>query len=175
MPLLFESSSVRVLAGCTLFLAVEMGCAPLGTPTMTVAPSPSQAQVEALRTAQSRVLPLSREAVFPKVIGVLMDLGYQVRCANQELGQVNFCQTWYDNTRVDHPELTMEATLLFQAEDARSTRVRIVATGRWNVISIGRSVDATVTGSQPALDSQQCKRFLEQLEEKLCPAVASTP
>jgi hypothetical protein len=134
---------------------------------------PSQAQAEALQTIQSRVLPLPREQVFPRVLGVLMDLGYQVRCASQDLGQVNIYQTWYDDTRAARPELSLEATLLFQVEDSNSTRVRIVATGRWNLISSGHSVSASVTGAQPALDSAECRRFLEQLEARLCPAPTS--
>ena len=168
MSQVFASYRGRGILGGLLLLGVMTGCS-MAPPIVSVAPLPTQAQLEAMRTTQSRVLPLARESVFPKVLGVLMDMGYQVRCASQELGQVNIHQTWYDDTRAVRPELTMEATLLFQSEDAHSTRVRVVATGRWNLISVGRSMDATVTGAQPALDSEECRRFLEQLEARLSP------
>ena len=171
MPTWFERCPVGGLVGCALSLGFSLGCS-LAYPNLSVAPLPSQAQIDALNTVQSRSLPVPSTQVFPKVLGVLMDMGYQVRCANQELGQVNIYQTWYDETRAARPELSMEATLLFQTEGTGSTRVRIVATGRWNLISVGRHGDATVTGARPALDSGECKRFLEQLEARLCPPPA---
>lgn len=173
MSLLFATRTGKGILGGLLLLGVMTGCS-MAPPIVSVAPLPTQAQLDAMRTIQSRVLPLPRPSVFPKVLGVLMDMGYQVRCANQELGQVNIHQTWYDDTRAARPELTMEATLLFQSEDDHSTRVRVVATGRWNLISVGRSMDATVTGAQPALDSEECRRFLDQLEARLAAVPAPT-
>lgn len=143
------------------------GCLP--PPAVALAPVPNQAQAEATAAGQSRVLPLPRREVFPRVLGVLMDLGYQVRSANADLGQVSIYQAWYDETQAARPELSLEATLLFQEEGA-GTRVRILATGRWNVVSQGKHQISLLAGAQPGQEAAASRRFLDLLEARLCPA-----
>jgi hypothetical protein len=147
------------------------GCLPPPT-IISMAPVPNQAQAEAAAAGQNRVLPLSRREVFPRVLGVLMDLGYQVRSVNADLGQVNIYQAWYDETRAGLPELSLEATLLFQ-EEGGGTRIRILAAGR--VVKQGKHPFAQITGSLPDQDAAVCRRFLELLEARLCPVPAQKP
>jgi hypothetical protein len=148
-----------------LALALCLGCQP---PTVGLAPVPAPAKVEALRQSQSRVLPIPMGKVFPKVLGILMDLGYQIRCVDQGAGQINIYQSWKDDTHMAQPDMSMEATLLFEPRDADSTSVRIVASGNWSFISSGKHSSGTVTSSQPTLDSSECGRLLEILEQRLC-------
>jgi hypothetical protein len=141
-----------------------VGCS-ISAPLAFVPPGPAAAGDS--NPVQSRTLLLPWNQVFPKVLDVLMDMGYQIRCADEGLGQVNIYQTWYDETRAARPELSLEATLLFRPQRPGETSVRIVATGRWNWISSGRSGSATVTEAQPALASTECRQFLDQLEARL--------
>lgn len=159
-PVFFAAGGVAVGALLTL------GC--MAPPVVSMAPVPTAAQAEAASAARTRVLPLARGQVFPRVIQVLMDLGYQVRCVNADLGQVNLYQAWYDDRMATHPELSLEATLLFLEDGPGRTRVQIAATGRWNVVSHGKNVSAMLNGAQPALDSSECRQFLELLEARLC-------
>ena len=154
--------------GSALLLALAFGCAE--PPVAFVPPTGNPASPGNPSSVQSRVLPIARDQVFPKVLSVLMDMGYQVRCVNPDLGQVNIYQTWYDTTLAARPELSLEATLLFLPENASQTRVRVVATGHWGYISVGRNNSATVTGAQPVLEAGDSLQFLEQLQARLCPA-----
>lgn len=153
--------------GIAAVALLSLGCS-MRPPVVPMAPVPTAAQVEATSAARTRVLPMPRGQVFPKVIQVLMDLGYQVRCVNADLGQVNFYQAWYDDRMAAHPELSLEATLLFLEEGPGRTRVQIAATGRWNVVSHGKNASAMLNGVQPALDSSEYRQFLDLLEARLC-------
>jgi hypothetical protein len=157
-----------------LLLAACVGCqGPVAV--VGIAPVPPQAGQEAARTLQSRVLPIPVEKVFPQVLGVLMDLGYQVRSANRELGLINIYQSWREEAWSAQPTISLEASLLFQAEGPGATRVRMAATGGWNVLAVGRHAQGNVTGIQPALDPAECRRFLELLEQRLCQPAAGRP
>ena len=155
-----------------LALALAIGCQP---PALNVglAPVPPPAQIEATREAQSRVLPIPIATVFPRVVGVLLDLGYQVRFANRDLGQVNIFKTWQDGTWSDTPRYSMEATLFFQPEGPGATRVRAAATGRREQV-LGESYSLSVSEPQ-ALAPDQCQRLLEILEQRLVPAPPGQP
>lgn len=170
-PRTFLSASIP-LGGLLASALLMQGC--MAPPAMSLAPVPNQAQAEGAAASQSRVLPLPRRDVFPKVIGVIMDLGYQVRSANADLGQVSIHQAWYDETQAARPELSLEATLLFH-EAGEGTRVRILAAGRWNIVSQGKHQISLLTGTQPDQEAAACRRFLDLLEARLCPAPAQRP
>jgi hypothetical protein len=103
-------------------------------------------------------------------------MGYQVRSANADLGLVNLSRTWYDETLSARPALTVEATLLFQADGQESTRLLVLPTGRWSVVSLGGkdSASATVTRAQPALDARAVQPFLDELARRLAAPSPST-
>ena len=121
-----------------------------------------------------RTLPLPRPQVFPKVVAVLLDMGYQVRSANAELGLVSLSRTWFDDTLLARPEMSVDATLLFQADGPDRTRVLMLPTGRWSLVSArGKdSGSATVMGAQPALAEKDVSPFLDELARRLA---ASSP
>jgi len=163
--------SICMPLGCLLASVLLMqGCVP--PPAVSLAPVRSQAQAEAAIASRSRVLPLPRREVFPKVLGVIMDLGYQVRSANADLGQVSIYQAWYDETQAARPELQLEATLLFQ-EEGGGTRVRILPAGR--IVSQGKHQVSLMTGALPDQDAATCRRFLDLLEARLCPPSIPKP
>jgi hypothetical protein len=95
--------------------------------------------------------------VFPKVLDVLVDLGYQVRCANQELGQVNIHRAWTEMVMGNPFQYSIEATLLFRTETPGSTRVRIIVESQSR--ADGRQI----------LDPVQCQMLLQTIEKALKP------
>ena len=156
-----------IRAGSALGLALGLGCAP--PPPFTVPPPAGQAGPGAMDVVQSRTLPIAPDQVFPRVLGVLLDMGYQIRSADRELMFVNIHRTWFDETLVARPELSMGATLLFEAAGPGTTRVRILPTGRWSLVNSVEGGRATVTLAEPSLDPRESQRFLDQLARRLCP------
>jgi hypothetical protein len=144
-------------------LIVEVGCEP---PQVHLPPPPSEPEARALATLRTQTIPLARDVVFPKAMGVLLDLGFQVRCASQELGQVNIAKTWTDRSQAGAPDVTVEATLLFLPDGPDRTKVRMLASGQWSAISGGKHA-ATITGVAESLASEDCRAFLDQLVERL--------
>lgn len=135
---------------CLPALAILSGSVGCLAPQLPPVPS------EAASSSLVRVMPIARDQVFPKVVGVLMAMGYQVRCVNPDVGQVNIFRTWEVvhglSTRVP---LTMEGTLFFQPEGAGTTRVRTLVT----------EIDP-INGRQ-ILDPDLCQELLRQLESAL--------
>ncbi len=160
-----------IRTGSALGLALGLGCAP--PPPFTVPPPAGQAGPGAPEVVQSRTLPIAPDQVFPRVLGVLLDMGYQIRSANRELMFVNIHRTWFDETLVGRPELSMGATLLFEAAGPGTTRVRILPTGRWSRVNSVEGGSATVTLAEPSLDPKESQRFLDQLARRLCPDPAN--
>jgi hypothetical protein len=154
--------SILWIAPGLLLLLIDLGCAP---PEVHLPPPPSEPEARALASLQTQTIPLGRDAVFPKVVGVLLDLGFQVRCASQELGQVNIQKTWTDRSQLSTPDITVEATLLFLPDGPDRTKVRMLASGQWS--TIGKH--ANTVGLAPSLASEDCKVFLDQLVERLGP------
>lgn len=171
---MFHSNRTSLLLYCLsgsaglLTLGLALGCTP---PVVHFPAPPTETQVQARSSEQSRLLPLSREKLFPRVLEVLLDMGFQVRCASQELGQVNIQQTWKDASQAGL-DISVEATLLFLPEGTDATRVRMVASGNWSGISSGKHSSATITAAAPPLPSDEYQRFLDQLASRLCPTAA---
>ena len=156
-----------------LGLTLALGCTPPDFSLPTTSGSVGQPSAG---SAMTRTLALPRGQVFPKVVEVLLDMGYQVRSASADLGLVNLSRTWYDETLSARPALTMEATLLFQADGQESTRLLVLPTGHWSVVSIGGkdSASATVTRAQPALDARAVQPFMDELARRLVAPSPST-
>jgi hypothetical protein len=141
----------------------------LPNPTVPLAPLPSPAQVQAQTEAKTRTLPMAKAQVFPKVLEVLMDMGFHIRSANASLGQVNIFQAWEDPRYSADPHFSMEATLLFLDAGPGATRVRMAGTGNWSVWVSGGKLATTAQGTMPALSSDDCRVFLDRLQARLCP------
>lgn len=93
--------------------------------------APPQALPTAPEAVQSeeflRDMALPKEKLFPKIVPVLMDLGYQVRVANAELGHVSFSRTWIQKWGLGNlAPLSMEATLYFQPMGPSMTKARVL-------------------------------------------------
>ena len=139
-----------ILIVSVAILTVFSGCVP--PPHLPPAPS------EAINQSLVRVMPVPREAIFPKVLDVLVDLGYQVRSVNQDLGQVNIHRAWTEYGFQGHPyQYSFEATLLFRQEAPQSTRVRIIV-----------DYQSVIDGRQ-ILDPTQCQILLQTIENALRP------
>ena len=142
--------TLLVLMVSVAILTVFTGCVP--PPHLPPAPS------EAISQNLVRVMPVPREAIFPKVLDVFVDLGYQVRCVNQDLGQVNIHRAWTEYNFQGNPfQYSFEATLLFKQETPQSTRVRIIVD--YQSVFDGRQI----------LDPTQCQILLQTIENALRP------
>jgi hypothetical protein len=161
-------NSARLISVCLLALLGSLACQrPNLTVPLAPLPSPDQAKSEA--ESQIRVLPIAKAQVFPKVLEVLMDMGFQIRCADGALGQVNIFQAWDDPRYAADPHFSMEATLLFLDSGSMATRVRMSGTGRWNVWVSGQNRATNVQGTRPTLSPEDCREFLDRLQAMLCP------
>lgn len=141
-----------------------IGCAP-PRPEFKATPTPAPEAVAGLRAVQSRVLPLGLKAVFPKVLEVLLDHGYQIRSANEQLGLVSFFQQWTDSDRLGAPAYSQEGTLVFQPVGAGSTRLRVLITGR-SEENVGKNA-AFMAGPQRGASPEQYRQLLDFLEQAL--------
>ena len=131
-------------------LAVSVGC----IPPSHLPPVPSEASSQNL----VRVMAIPREAVLPKVLDVLVDLGYQIRCVNQDLGQVNIYRAWTEKDFLGNPlQYSVEATLLFRPDGPQSTRARVIIESQSRVD--GRQI----------LDPALCQTLLQNIESALRP------
>src|SRR4051812_40902721 len=93
---------VLLLAGCEI--PARAWAPPMGPPGRVVAE----------RRARSRVLQIPMQAVFPRVLDVLLDAGCVVRAADRELGMVSFFRVWADHGGAF--TYSQEGTLLFRSE-----------------------------------------------------------
>lgn len=157
----------------SLGLALALGCTP---PDFSLPATSGSVGQPSAGSPLARTLALPRGQVFPKVVEALLDMGYQVRSANADLGLVNLSRTWYDETLSARPALSMEATLLFQADGQESTRLLVLPTGHWSVVSLGGkdAASATVTRAQPVLDARAVQPFLDELARRLTEPSPST-
>lgn len=127
---------------------------------LSLACVPPQALPTAPESAQNedffRDMPIPNEKIFPKVISVLMDLGYQVRVVNRELGHVSFSRAWNQSWGVGQvtPQ-SLEATLYFQAVGPAVTKARVLIQFQSPVL--GRQI----------MDPAQGKALLEAIETSL--------
>lgn len=153
---------------CILFLLFLAACR---VPSLKVrpAPLPTQAEVDALRVSQSRILEAPLESVFPKVLEVLLDAGYQIRCSDRTLGLVSVSQVWLDTSQMLDINQVQEGTILFQAEGVQRTRVRVVLSGKWEFRSTGgpKSADAMVSEVVQRADRSVHQHLLDVLEKGL--------
>lgn len=120
---------------------------------------PPQALPSAPAVAQDqdllRVLPVAKDKVFPRIIPILMDLGYQVRDANADLGHVSLSRAWNQEWMGGVIPQSMEATLYFQAEGPAATRVRVLI--QFQSPGVGKQI----------MDPGQGKALLEAIEKGL--------
>jgi len=150
-----------------VLLALGTACVPPNT-KVNLASVPTEAPSGDLTAAQTRTLPLPKDQAFTRAMEVLMDMGFQIRCANQESGQVNIAKSWRDPSL---STLSLEATLLFRPRDAGSTSLRMSAIGSWKFISPGgtKSASADVSGMVVTDDPEGYRQFLDRLVAGICP------
>ncbi len=119
----------------TLAVLGFSGCAPLAPVQLRSAPEPSEQEMAQLRNIQSRTIAIRRDAVFPRVLEVLMDGGYVIRSANTDLGLVTFYQQWMDQTQ-HNANIAEEGSAIFSSAGPNQTRVRLVISGSWQRLEV---------------------------------------
>jgi len=99
---------------------------------------------------------------------VLLDMGFQIRCASQDSGQINVSKSWID---ASGSTLSLEATLLLRVGEAGSTWLRMSAIGNWKYISSGgsNSANSDVSGMAVTDDPAGYRQFLDRLVAGICP------
>jgi len=170
MPSRIENRSRTVLAGGLLglgLLLLGMACEPPVT-QVDLGTIPTEAPSTVLASAQTRSLPMPKDQAFPKALDVLLDMGFQIRCASQDSGQINVSKSWID---ASGSTLSLEATLLLRAGEAGSSWIRMSAVGSWKYISFGgtKSADADVSGMAVTDDPTGYRQFLDRLVAGICP------
>ena len=130
----------------TLAVLGFSGCVPLAPVQLRSAPEPSEQEMAQLRNIQSRTIEIRRDAVFPKVLEVLMDGGYVIRSANTDLGLVTFYQQWMDQTQ-HNANIAEEGSAVFSSAGPNQTRVRLVISGSWQRLEVtGGGLKSTDSG-----------------------------
>jgi hypothetical protein len=155
------------LAAGLALLGLATACRP---PVITVnlGTVPTEAPAKDVASAQTRILPLSKANAFHRALDVLLDMGFQVRSASPEAGQMSVYKGWRDPSG---STLSIEATLLFRPETVSSTRLRMSAVGNWKYISPGgtKGASADVSGLSSTDDPEGYRQFLDRLVAELCP------
>ena len=141
-----------LLVGCTF-------------PEVRLAPPPSAEQVKTARTQRSRLIQVPCSTVFPRVLDLLVERGFQVRAVDRELGFVAFAQQWTDPGQFS-TGLSLEATLLVRPEEG-ATRITLLLNGRWDRISSVEGGSASVSAQAREIDPEQYRRLLDLLEAGL--------
>lgn len=142
-----------------LFALSLLGLCACEPPVARLAPVPAPQDL------QSRVMPIDRVEVFPKVLEMAMSLGYHIRFASAELGQLNLYQEWQDQTLAAQPHTMLELTIRFTKERSGFTRMHLLGTGRGQGL---RSLQEAVP-----LGPAECRELLDQFQRRLCPAPRS--
>jgi len=155
-------------------LVVLSGRMPLPPVEPHAAPAPSPQELEQARTIQTRTLPIAMDAVFPKVVDVLLDNGYLIRSVNERVGVVSFSQNWVDATQHD-AIINQEGSLFFKPLTASSTQVRVAMTQSWQRFEVtGGGKNSTdsgmVGGAKQTAGADEYKKILDLLEQGMSPA-----
>ena len=135
------------------------------------APAPLKQDLAKVIAIQSRILNIETDAVFPRVLTVLLNGGYVIRSANKELGYVSFYQQWNDASQ-NGANITQEGSAIFSGAGPHQTSVRIVVTGGWQRLQPtgggGRSPDfGMVGGVQMSATPEEYKGLLDLIEAGL--------
>jgi hypothetical protein len=152
-------------------LLAMVGCVPLPPVQPRLAPEPTPQEITSTRATQTRVLAVGREAVFPRIVELLMDNGFSVRSANESLGIVSFYQQWVDGGQ-SGAIISQEGTLLFKGTAPGHTEVRALLTQSWQRLEVtggGKNVTThgMVGGVQQNAEPAEYKKLLDLLEKGL--------
>ena len=155
----------------TLAVLGFSGCVPLAPVQLRSAPEPSEQEMAQLRNIQSRTIAIRRDAVFPKVLEVLMDGGYVIRSANTDLGLVTFYQQWMDQTQ-HNANIAEEGSAVFSSAGPNQTRVRLVISGSWQRLEVTggglKSTDSGMIGGVlQSASPEEYAKLLDLLERGL--------
>lgn len=147
------------------------GCVPLAPVQLRSAPEPSEQEMAQLRNIQSRTIAIRRDAVFPKVLEVLMDGGYVIRSANTDLGLVTFYQQWMDQAQ-HNANIAEEGSAVFSSAGPNQTRVRLVISGSWQRLEVTggglKSTDSGMIGGVlQSASPEEYAKLLDLLERGL--------
>jgi hypothetical protein len=134
------------------------------------APAPLKQDLAKVIAIQSRILNIETDAVFPRVLTLLLNGGYVIRSANKELGYVSFYQQWNDASQ-NGANITQEGSAVFSNVGPHQTSVRIVVTGGWQRLEPtggGKSPDfGMVGGVQMSATPEEYKGLLDLIEAGL--------
>lgn len=147
--------SIFVLAGC------------LQPPRIETAPMADPVDTARIGESHSRVLPISRSAVFPKVLDLLLDQGFQVLSVDEPLGLVSFHQQWVDRTQDTKPILILEGTLVFREAAPGATKVRVEMSGRSETLVAGKGGAVLIPSVMQKVDGAEYRKLLDLLERGL--------
>ena len=155
----------------TLAVLGFSGCVPLAPVQLRSAPEPSEQEMAQLRNIQSRTIAIRRDAVFPKVLEVLMDGGYVIRSANTDLGLVTFYQQWMDQAQ-HNANIAEEGSAVFSSAGPNQTRVRLVISGSWQRLEVTgggpKSTDSGMIGGVlQSASPEEYAKLLDLLERGL--------
>ena len=155
----------------TLAVLGFSGCVPLAPVQLRSAPEPSEQEMAQLRNTQSRTIAIRRDAVFPKVLEVLMDGGYVIRSANTDLGLVTFYQQWMDQAQ-HNANIAEEGSAVFSSAGPNQTRVRLVISGSWQRLEVTggglKSTDSGMIGGVlQSASPEEYAKLLDLLERGL--------
>ena len=155
----------------TLAVLGFSGCVPLAPVQLRSAPEPSEQEMAQLRNIQSRTIAIRRDAVFPRVLEILMDGGYVIRSANTDLGLVTFYQQWMDQAQ-HNANIAEEGSAVFSSAGPNQTRVRLVISGSWQRLEVTggglKSTDSGMIGGVlQSASPEEYAKLLDLLERGL--------
>lgn len=155
------------------------GCRPLPVVEIHSAPVLAREEVSRLAAHRVRTVAVDAEAVFPKVLEILLDQGHLVLCADSRLGMVAFRQQWQDREQRE-ASIIQDGSLLVTPLEPGRIQLRLLLTGRsTEVVHYGMKESAglaTLAGVQHDVAPEEYCKLLDLLEKGLVPAGApSTP
>lgn len=158
---------------------VMAGCGSLPVVGIHSAPVLPREEVTRLAAHRVRTVAVDSEAIFPKVLEILLDQGHLVLCADRNLGMVAFRQQWQDREQRE-ATIIQDGTLLVTPLGRGRCQLRLLLTGRsseiyrYGVKETGGL--ATLAGVQHDVAPEEYCKLLDLLEKGLVPAGApSTP
>lgn len=143
------------------FALLALGLAACRPPQLQVPPPPPPAASSG--ESATRTVDLSLERALPATLEILLDLGWQVSCADAGLGHLSIRQTWVDQTRAAAPQQVLEGTLLLRSEGPGRTRLRLFAQGHRET----RGKHGLEADRQEPLPAGESARLLSLLADRL--------
>ncbi|WP_306600486.1 hypothetical protein [Geothrix sp. 21YS21S-2] len=146
------------------------GCGSLPVVEIHSAPVLPREEVSRLAAHRTRTVAVDAEAVFPKVLEILLDQGHLILCADRSLGMVAFRQQWQDREQ-RKASIIQDGSLLVTPLEPGRSRLRLLLAGRSSeVFHYGMKESAglaTLAGVQHDLAPEEYAKLLDLLEKGL--------